>query len=84
MLFEIYVIGTPTLTTNTVSEFWPNIKLRLFNIPADRNISSDIFKHKKRLSTILKEVVSYKNIKFNYFIKLVEDSELLIIKKKFL
>ena len=35
MLFEIYVIGTPTLTTNTVSEFWLNIKLRLFNIPAD-------------------------------------------------
>ena len=47
-----------------VCEFWPKNKIRLLNIPTDsryRVILIDISKH---LSTLLKEVVSYKKIYF--------------------
>ena len=56
-------MGTPTLMTYKVCEFWPKTKLWLLNIPADSRycvILTGISKCLKDLSTLLKQVEHYK------------------------
>ena len=60
MWFEIFVIGTATLTVYKVT-FGLKAILSLLNIPSDpRYWVTDISKHVKNLSTLFQEVVSYK------------------------